>query len=93
MIIIQWLKWFFGISGIVCVEESGKLTWLQAIKNMFSGGVARRMSGPTMQEHKGLAMVGKQLKRYRCPSCKVYFWSWRKRKVCYRWKCYRESTK
>ena len=91
MIIIQWLKWFFGISGIVCVEESGKLSWLQAIKNMFSGGAARKPDGPSHLDHVGYAKMGLNVKRHRCPGCGVYFWSWRKRKTCYRWKCFREK--
>ena len=88
VVIIDFLKWSFAPSGIVCVEESGKLSWLAAIKNLFSGGVARRMSGPTAQERVGFARIGKELKRYRCTSCGVYFWAWRNRKVCYRFSCY-----
>jgi len=93
MIIIDFLRWFFVPSGIVCVEESGKLSWFAALKNLFSGGVARSPDGPTVQEHAGFAKIGRELKRYRCASCGVYFWSWRKRSVCYRFSCYREMKK
>ena len=93
MVIIAFLKWFFVPSGIVCVEESGRLSWLAALKNLLSGGVARRMSGPTDQMILGFARVGRELKRYRCTSCNVYFWSWRRprRGVCEKWRCYRAS--
>ena len=90
MIIFEFLAWFFVPSGIVCVEESGKLSWFAALRNLFSGGVARRMSGPTVQERAGFTKIGKELKRYRCSVCGVHFWSWRKPRmgVCYRFKCY-----
>ena len=91
MIIINFLKWFFVPSGIVCVEESGQLTWLQAFKRLFSGGVARIPDGPTDQMRLGFARFGKELKRYKCRSCEVHFWAWKKRDVCYKWRCCRES--
>ena len=89
MIIVQFLKWFFVPSGIVCIEESGKLTWFQALRRLFSGGVARRPEGPTHLDMIGYAKMGLNVKRYKCKVCKVYFWSWRKRSACYRWKCFR----
>ena len=95
MVIVEFLTWFFVPSGIVCVEESGKLSWFAALRNLFSGGVARRMSGPTDQMILGFAKIGKEIKRYRCKVCGVYFWAWRKprRGVCYRFVCYRRGQK
>ena len=79
-------------SGIVCVEESGKLSWFAALRNLFSGGVARIPNGPTDQMHLGFAKIGKRLKRYKCRVCDVYFWSWRKRKICYKFACFRKRN-
>lgn len=92
MIIIDFLRWFFIPSGIVCVEEVGKLGWFAALKVMFSGGVARKPDGPTHVDMIGYAKIGLEVKRRKCKICGVYFWSWRKkRKVCYRWSCYRRA--
>jgi len=87
--IIDFLKWFFGVSGIVCVEEAGRLGWIEALKRMFSGGVARKPDGPTRLDFVGYTKLGLNVKRRKCEVCKVHFWSWRKRRVCYRWSCYR----
>jgi len=90
---IDFLKWFFSASGIVCVEESEKLSWLRSVKNLLSGGVARRLGGPSAQEYYGWTKLGKTLKRYRCKVCGVHFWGWKKRDICYRFSCYRRRNK
>lgn len=94
MIVIDFLKWILIPSGIVCVEERGKLGWFAAIKNLLSGGVPRRPDGPTAQEHVGWARLRKRLRRVKCPVCNVHFWTWReKRQVCYRFSCYKRRTR
>ena len=92
MIVVKWLRWFFVPSGIVVVEEEGKISWFQAIKRLLSGGVKRSVNGPSADEFAKWMMFHRPLKRYRCTSCGVAFWSWRKRDVCYKWSCYRRSV-
>ena len=93
MIIVEWLKWFFTLSGIVCVEESGRLGWFAALKNLFSGGVARKPEGPTHMDMVGYTKLGLNVKRRKCRVCGVHFWAWRRhRGVCYRWSCWRKRN-
>jgi len=78
-----------GPLGVVCAEEDVKLSWFGAFKRLFSGGVKPRP--PDAQDFLKWARVGKPLKRYKCRVCGVYFWSWKKRHICYKWRCYRQS--
>ena len=93
MIIVKWLRWFFVPSGIVVAEEEGKISWLQAIKRLLSGGVKRSMNGPTAVDSARWMAFHRPLKRYHCTVCGVAYWSWRKprKSVCYKWSCYRRS--
>jgi len=93
MIIIDFLRWFFGISGIVCVEEAGKLSWFEAFKRLFSGGVARKPDGPTHIDMVGYTKLGLSVKRRKCKVCEVAFWSWKRHGgVCYKWSCWRKRN-
>lgn len=93
MIIVDFLRWFFGVSGIVCVEESGQLGWLAAFKNLISGGVVRKPNGPSHIDMIGYAKLGLNVRRRKCKVCGVHFWTWRKkREVCYRWSCWRKRS-
>ena len=91
-LITDWLCWYFGISGVVCVEESGKLSWFEAFKRLLSGAVVRMSNGPDSQLVAKWAIFGKRLERYHCKVCGVCFWGWKKRKVCYKWSCYRRRN-
>lgn len=91
-IVLKFLKWQFVPHGIVVVEESGRITYLEALKRMFSGAVRRDPNGPTVQERLTVLRVLKRdLKRYKCCVCGVRFWSWRPRKACFRWSCVRKA--
>jgi len=91
MIVVKWLKWFFVPSGIVVAEEKGRLSWLQAVGRLFSGGVKRDMYGPSAQDFLKWLAVKHPLRRYKCKQCGVHFWSWKKRDVCYKFTCYRRA--
>jgi len=86
-IILKFLKWQFVPSGIVLVEESGRISLREALKRMFSGVGRRDTRGPTIQEQMAFVRFRKPLKRYKCCICGVYFWSWKKRDACYKWGC------
>ena len=90
MTVVDWLRWYFGVSGIVWVEEVGKLSWFQVSVRLFSGAVKRNPAGPSIVERAVWQKIGKPLKRYKCLVCGVYFWSWRKREICHKFSCWRK---
>lgn len=90
-IILKFLKWQFVPSGIVVVEESGRISLPEALKRMLSGVGRRDVKGPNTMELAAWARLKKQLKRYRCVICGLYFWSWKKRDACYKWSCVKRS--
>jgi len=85
--VLKFLKWQLLPMGIVCVEESGKLSWAEAFKRILSGGILRDPDGPTTLLRLRWEKMGRPLKRYKCWSCGVHFWSWRSRTACFRWRC------
>jgi hypothetical protein len=92
-ILLKFLKWQFVPHGIVVVEESGRISWLEAFSRMFSGLVMRDPKGPTTQQQLNVMRVFKRpLKRYRCRICGVHFWGWKKRDVCFKWECIKRGT-
>lgn len=92
MIVIDFLRWFFIPHGVVVAEESGKISWLQAFFRLLSGAVKRYPNGPTHSDFATWVLLKRPLKRYRCRICRVYFWSWRKRGICYKFSCYRRRN-
>jgi len=91
MLIIKWLKWYFGLSGIVAAEEAGKISWGAAFIRLISGGVKRDPHGPTSDDIAKWLVFRHPLARYKCKVCGVYFWSWKNRRVCYKFSCFRRS--
>ena len=91
-IVLKFLKWQFVPNGIVVVEESGRITYLEVLKRVFSGAVRRSPHGPTAQERLTVLRVFKRdLKRYKCSVCGVQFWAWKECDVCYKWSCVRKE--
>ncbi len=90
MLIVDWLRWQFTISGIVVAEERGRLSWLKALGRLFSGGVKRNPDGPSINDLMLWQKLGKPLHRYHCRVCGVHFWGWKKRKICYKFSCWRQ---
>lgn len=87
---ILWLRWFFVPSGVVYREErGGKLSWFEAIKRLFSGGIKR--GTPSSEDFAKWAALKKPLKRYGCKTCGEHFWAWRKSAYCGRFSCIRAS--
>ena len=91
MIIIDWLKWYFGLSGIVVAEEAGRISWGAAFIRLLSGGVKRNPNGPLDGDLTKWMAFHRPLRRYKCRVCGVYFWSWKNRWVCYKFSCFRRS--
>lgn len=84
-----WLKWFFVPCGVVFREEKGgRLSWFEAFKRLFTGGI-RRGSPTGLDLAKWLALR-RPLKRYKCNTCDVYFWAWKKSDYCGSFACLRE---
>lgn len=87
----KFLKWFFIPSGVMYAEEqkpAGR-SLRRGLARLFTGAV--RYGQPDAQTLTASYSIHRPLKRYRCRVCHVWFWSWRRRDVCWRWSCYKQS--
>lgn len=91
-ITLKFLKWFFGYNGIMYAEERrpAKKSIIHALKRLVGGAV--QYGKPEQQIIlASYRVLHAQLKRYQCKICKVHFWSVRKRDVCWKWSCVKQS--
>lgn len=87
----KWLNWFFGYSGIMYAEDErpAKKSLVHALRRLFGGAV--QYGTPDAKLLMASQAVRRPLRRYRCKVCGVYFWSIRKRDVCWKWSCVKQT--
>ena len=94
MIVFDWLKWFFSISGIQFTTHKpyqvtlfGKrLFWIN--RHIFIG---YRPDGPESIDLVGWTMMQRFFASYKCKYCGTVVWSYMYVSICESFRCFRKN--